>query len=452
MATPAAAATTPSLPTTTSVAAESLGAATALAPPAVGEGRFDVLVFSKTAGFRHGSIPSGIAAIERLGEEHDFSVTSTEDAAIFTEAGLAPFETVVFLSTTGDVLNDAQQTAFEAYIGNGGGFAGVHSASDTEYGWEFYGDLVGAYFTSHPQNQTARVLVEDPAHPSTEGLPQSWTRFDEWYNFDRNPRNDVHVLASLDETSYNPGNGAMGDDHPIAWCQEMPDGGRSWYTAMGHTNESFVEAEFLDHLLGGIETTAGVRAHDCAATASSSFEKVALDENTSNPMELEVADDGRVFYIERNGEVRVIERNGQVRTVLTLNVTTVQEFGLLGIALDPDFSDNGWVYLYWSPTGSSVDKVSRFTMGTTSIDPASERVVLEVPVQRAQCCHAGGALAFDTQGNLFIATGDNVNPFESQGYTPIDERPNRAAYDAQGTSGNTNDLRGKVLRITPQDD
>ena len=169
-------------------------------------------------------------------------------------------------------------------------------------------------------------------------------------------------------------------------------------------------------------------------------------------MEIDVADDGRVFYIERNGQVRLIETTGAVRTVLNLSVTTVQEFGLVGIALDPDFTTNGWVYLYWSPAGSAVDKVSRFTMGATSIDPATEEVVLEVPVQREQCCHAGGALEFDAEGNLYIATGDNTNPFESQGYTPTDERAGRAAFDAQRTSGNTNSLSGKVLRITPQDD
>ncbi|MEJ5869062.1 ThuA domain-containing protein, partial [Pseudokineococcus sp. 5B2Z-1] len=426
-----------------------------LAPPAVGEGRFDVLVFSKTAGFRHGSIEEGIAAIELLGEENDFGVTATEDASVFTEEGLAPYEAVVWLSTTGDVLNDDQQAAFEAYITQGGGYAGVHSASDTEYDWEFYGDLVGAYFSSHPAQQSADVLVEDPVHPSTADLPTTWNRFDEWYNFRTNPREDVHVLASLEEDSYDAGGGAMGDDHPIAWCQEV-DAGRSWYTALGHTEESFVEEQFLGHLLGGIETAAGAVGADCTATSDDSFEKVSLDENTSNPMELDVADDGRVYYIERNGEVLVIEPSGAVRTLLELDVTTVQEFGLLGIVLDPDFAENGWMYLYWSPTGSDVDRVSRVTVegegASSTIDPASEVTVLEVPVQRAQCCHAGGAMAFDTQGDLYIATGDNTNPFESQGYAPLDEREGRSAFDSQRTSGNTNDLRGKVLRITPQDD
>jgi glucose/arabinose dehydrogenase/PKD repeat protein len=427
----------------------------AAAPPAVGEGRFDVLVFSKTAGFRHSSIPFGIAAIEDLGEQHDFSVTATEDATVFTAAGLAPYEAVVFLSTTGDVLNADQEAALEAYVRGGGGFTGVHAAADTEYGWEFYGDLVGAYFQSHPQNQTATVVVEDAAHPSTADLPQRWERFDEWYNYQSNPRGDVHVLASLDERTYSPGAGAMGADHPISWCRHV-DAGRSWYTGMGHTNESFAEPAFLDHLLGGIETAAGAVPADCAATVPGSFDKVALDENTANPMELDVADDGRVFYLERNGPIRVVETSGAVRTLLTLAPYTGQESGMLGIALDPDFATNRHVFVMWSPNPASanVDRLSRFTVSAdgTSIDPASEVVVLDVPVQRQTCCHNGGALEFDSQGNLFITTGDNTNPFESQGYTPIDERSGREAFDAQRTSANTNSLSGKLLRITPQPD
>lgn len=282
---------------------------------------FDVLVFSKTAGFRHGSIPAGIAAIEQLGADHGFTVESTEDSADFTEENLAQYEAVVWLSTTGDVLNAEQQAAFESYIQGGGGYAGIHAASDTEYDWEWYGDLVGAYFANHPQNQDAEVKIEDPAHPSTAGLPPVIERYDEWYNFRTNPRTTTHVLASLDETSYNPGGGAMGPEHPISWCQDY-DGGRSWYTGMGHTNESFAEPAFLDHVLGGIRTAAGVLPADCSATLPSSFEKITLDDTTSNPMELDIADDGRVFDVDRNGAVRVIQPDGGVSTAGTIPVYT----------------------------------------------------------------------------------------------------------------------------------
>jgi cytochrome c len=221
---------------------------------------FTVLVFSKTTGFRHDSIPDGVAAIRALGAEHHFAVDAAEDAAQFTDATLSRYKVVVFLCTTGDILDPDQKAAFERYIASGGGFVGIHSASDTEYHWPWYGRLVGAWFASHPQIQRATIHIEDANHPSTKGLPASWERTDEWYNFRSNPRSTVHVLASLDEATYS--GGAMGGDHPIAWCQNI-EGGRSWYTAMGHTQDSYAEPLFRLHLLGGIESTAG-SAGDCS--------------------------------------------------------------------------------------------------------------------------------------------------------------------------------------------
>jgi cytochrome c len=217
--------------------------------------RFTALVFSKTTGFRHDSIPQGIAAIEALGAEHGFAVETTEDAARFSDAMLARYKVVVFLSTTGDVLDTGEKAAFERYIRSGGGFVGIHSASDTEYRWPWYGRLVGTWFASHPQIQRATVHIANPDHPSTKGLPALWERTDEWYNFRSNPRGAVQVLATLDEATYS--GGAMGADHPIVWCQEL-DGGRSWYTAMGHTKEAYAEPLFRLHLLGGIESAAGI--------------------------------------------------------------------------------------------------------------------------------------------------------------------------------------------------
>ena len=233
-----------------------LGVSTNLEPAAQTAGPgFAVLVFSKTAGFRHDSIPDGIAAIRALGTKHGFTVDDTEDAGRFTEASLARYKAVVFLSTTGDILDADQKAAFEQYIRSGGGFVGIHSASDAEYNWPWYGRLVGAYFASHPQIQRATIHIADANHPSTKGLPATWDRTDEWYNFRSNPRGTVHVLAALDESTYS--GGAMGTDHPIAWCQTI-EGGRSWYTAMGHTKESYAEPLIRIHLLGGIESAAGV--------------------------------------------------------------------------------------------------------------------------------------------------------------------------------------------------
>ncbi|AJE83227.1 hypothetical protein SLNWT_2851 [Streptomyces albus] len=259
-AVPAAAATAPDGPRTS---ADAPGVRQHSADPADPDGRLagrSVLVFSATAGFRHDSIPDGIAALRALADEHGFTLEATEDAREFTPEKLARFDAVVFLSTTGDVLDEQQQSAFEEYIRRGGGWVGVHAAADTEYDWPFYGGLAGAYFSSHPEIQHATVHPEDRAHPATAHLGGEWGRTDEWYNYRSNPRERAHILATLDESSYQ--GGTMGGDHPIAWCQEY-EGGRAFYTGGGHTRESYAEPEFRQHLLGGIRWATGAAQADC---------------------------------------------------------------------------------------------------------------------------------------------------------------------------------------------
>ena len=212
-----------------------------------------ILVFSKTVGFYHESIPTGIAALQRMGREAGIAVDTTKDATRFTADGLKGYDAVVFLSTTQDVLNPDQQAAFEAYIRSGKGFVGIHAAADTEYDWPWYNGLVGAYFLSHPENQTARIQVVDKSHPSTRHLPDTWERYDEWYNY-KSIQPTIKVLATLDEQSYR--GGANGSNHPIAWYHEY-DGGRAFYTGGGHTRESYGEPLFLQHLLGGIQYAIG---------------------------------------------------------------------------------------------------------------------------------------------------------------------------------------------------
>ncbi len=228
-----------------------------------------VLVFTRTGGFRHDAIGPGIEAIRALGSANGFSVTQTEEPSMFSDAGLAPHDVVIFLSTTGEVLDDTQQAAFERYIRAGGGWVGVHAATDTEYDWAWYGQLIGgaAYFRSHPAIQSAVVNVEVATHASTQHLPASFRFEDELYNFRANPRGAVTVLMTLDETSYTAGDGAMGADHPIAWYHEF-EGGRAWYTALGHRSELYRSdpdparqesfTRFTQHLLGGIQWAAGV--------------------------------------------------------------------------------------------------------------------------------------------------------------------------------------------------
>jgi type 1 glutamine amidotransferase len=221
-----------------------------------------VLVFSKTAGFRHDSIPTGVAAIREILAPR-YEVDASEDSAVFTDESLKRYRAVVFLSTTGDILDGAQQEAFERFIRAGGGYAGVHAAADTEYSWPWYGQLVGAYFKTHPPTQESTVLVEDRTHRSTRMLPAEWRRTDEWYVYQTNPRGKVRVLASLDDDTVEGVD--MGGDHPIAWYHEF-DGGRAWYTGGGHTKESFSEPLFRKHLEGGILWAAGAAEEPTQST------------------------------------------------------------------------------------------------------------------------------------------------------------------------------------------
>jgi type 1 glutamine amidotransferase len=224
---------------------------------------FSVLVFSKTLMFRHASITTGIATIEKLGMENGFFVEATEDASGFTPTNLARFKAVIFLSTSGDILNDEQQTAFREFIERGGGLVGIHAAVAgdvaTEGAWPWYGEALCAQFTNHSAIVEAAIDVEDARNPSTSFLPRRWVRTDEWYNFITSPRGKARVLASLDETTYQ--GGTMGGDHPVVWCKKIGLG-RVWYTALGHTEASFTEPLFVQHLLGGIKVAAGTRNAD----------------------------------------------------------------------------------------------------------------------------------------------------------------------------------------------
>lgn len=254
---------------------------------------YDVLVVGKTTGFRHSSIDEATTAIMALGEANGFSVdvwdppTSTRNAGqpdrtlpstpFTTASDLAKYETIVFVSTVDGtnnldpakptLLDEHELAAFQGYIRSGGGFAGVHAATDSMHTIPWYSQLTGggARFVSHPAQQNAVQVVEDGTHPSTEHLSETWPRFDEWYNFNQSPRESVRVLTNLDETTYNAGRNAMGADHPLAWCHNF-ESARSWYTAGGHTEASYADPVFLKHLLGGIAWSAGAVSGggDCA--------------------------------------------------------------------------------------------------------------------------------------------------------------------------------------------
>lgn len=227
-----------------------------------------VLVFSKTLGYRHASITNGIAAIRELGSEHGFAVEATENSTAFTATNLARFNVVVLLSATGDIMNPEQEIAFQSFLLNGGGFVAIHGAvfgpNACEDKWVWYGEVFHCAFSNHSAIVPAQVKIEDAMQPSTSGLPARWLRTDEWYNFTGTPRGQARVLATVDESTYK--GGAMGEDHPISWCRRVGQG-RMWYTAMGHTESSFGEPRFLQHLLGGIQTAAGWNKADFRANA-----------------------------------------------------------------------------------------------------------------------------------------------------------------------------------------
>ena len=408
---------------------------------------YDILVFSKTEGFRHDSIEPAIVALKALGDENGFAVVATEDAGMFAPPLLSEFESVVFLNTTLDVLDSLQQVAFQSYIQGGGGFVGIHAAAGTEYDWPWYGELVGAYFASHPAVQAASVLATDRAHPATASLPLRWNHSDEYYNYNINPRANVHVVAVVDEGSYD--GGTMGHDHPIAWAHEF-DGGRAFYTGLGHTAESFSDPNMLRHLLGAIEWAAGRVEADVWATRADAYDEVVLTGALTDPMEIDITSDGRVFIIEWAGAIKIWEpATNAVRVAGWVPVEKDIEDGLLGLALDPDFDENHWVYIYYSPVtaGPKLNRLSRFVYDGEKIDMDSEIAVLEILVQRVQCCHSGGSVQFDKDGLLYLSTGDN-----SGGVRDHADPVRRRHADQGRTSANTNDLRGKILRIRPEPD
>ncbi|WP_230424111.1 ThuA domain-containing protein [Streptomyces radicis] len=428
---------------------------------------FRALLFTRAVGYVHDSIPAGIQMFEEEAAEHDIELVETDDPAIFNDADLAGFDAIVMLQNSGMVWEtDAQRAATQGYVAAGGGVVALHNTLDMGIEEEFpwWDELVngGAHMPAHsPGVLQGTAHVADRSHPSTAGLPERWERPEEWYNFDANPRGDVHVLVTADESTYDPGGEAMGPDHPISWCREA-EGGKVWATAMGHDAASYAEEPFREHVIGGLKWAAGALPGDCGGTVWDNYDKVTLDDDTTDPMELDVADDGRVFYAQRGGELRIHDpaTNASV-TAGTLDVYTGGEDGLVGLALDPDFAANGWVYLYYAPADAEEDinRLSRFTVEGDTLDPASERVLLDVPAYRDRTYpepgHTGGSLAFGPDGSLYLGTGDDVPPNLSpdwQGWAPIDWREGQEMLDAARTAGSTDDLRGKLLRITPTDE
>ncbi|MYS06993.1 ThuA domain-containing protein [Streptomyces sp. SID6041] len=487
----------------------SSGPSTTLSLPSPpGGANVRVLVFHGSATAESPTVDAGIAAVESIGltgpAAGRYRTEATDDPAVFTDAGrLGKFNAVVFLTGGGDVLDPEQEAGLEAYMEAGGGFVGVHEAARTEPYSGWFTGLIGARPTGAPSGtQRAVVEVGDRQHPATKSLPLEWKRPDRWFNWDRNPSGTVHTVARVRESSFQPAARPNGWDHPVSWCRDY-DGGRSFYTAMGGTVDSYAEADFRDHLRGAIAWTARISRADCKATIDGNYtaERVTRpnqpgqNDQIGEPHGLVAAPDGRVLYIGRggadasvpvvtdwndpdigrgNGEIHVYDpKTKQVTRAGALTVfgnkgggdeLVKNEEGLLGIELDPAFLTNGWVYLHYTPH-SRIDRVehmgerrvSRFTLdlATNRLDLASEKVLLSWPVQIHSCCHAGGGMAWDSKGNLYIATGDTNSSGSSGGYSGNNPAPNFRGVsfaDARRTAGNTNNLNGKILRIHPEPD
>ncbi|MFB8032926.1 ThuA domain-containing protein [Streptomyces sp. NPDC056004] len=427
---------------------------------------FRALLFTRAVGYVHASIPAGIQMFKEEAAAGGFELVETADPAVFDTAKLKDFDVVVMLQNSGMVWDtDAQREAMQAYVRGGGGVVALHNTLDMgiEETFPWWDEAIngGVHMPAHsPGVLQGTAKVADRVHPSTAGLPERWERPEEWYNFDRNPRGDVHVLVTADETTYNPGGSAMGADHPISWCRNT-EGGRVWATAMGHDTASYSEAAFRTHVMGGVRWAAGNKPGDCGGTVWSGYEKVALDDNTADPMELDVAKDGRVFYVQRSGEINIYDPATHATTTAgRLDVYTGGEDGLVGMELDPDFMKNHWIYLYYAPAGATedVNRLSRFTVKGNTLDAASEKKLLDVPAYRDRSFpepgHTGGAVEFGPGRTLYLGVGDDTPPNLDpnwQGYAPLDWREGKQMLDAARTAGNTNDLRGKILRIKPKD-
>ena len=424
----------------------------------------EILLFTKTAGWRHDSIEAGIAFFERLSQDQGMTLTATEDAEVFTDQQLRRFDTIMFMNTTGDVLNDDQQLAMERYIQAGGGFLGIHAAADTETdgkngdGWFWYHNLVGGLFNGHPNDpagvQEARLNKTDVSGP-LNFLPDTFEFADEWYDY-----RDLYAhrtdLLTLDDSSYT---GSQHKEyHPITWFHEY-DGGRAFYTGLGHPKAVYKNERFKDIVLAGLRYTVGEKkapAVENIRPLANRFSKEIIAESFNEPMKFDFLSATQAIVTERPGHfIKVDLHSGEKTTLGTIpdiDFMSKIEMGLQGVAVDPNFASNQRIFYFYSARkqGRLVSRIAHAPVIADAIDFSQQKIVIDIPVDET-CCHVGGDLEFEPgTNNLFISVGDNTSAFESDGYAPIDFSEGQHDNDALRSSANTNDLRGKILRVTPK--
>ncbi|HET8786291.1 MAG TPA: ThuA domain-containing protein, partial [Candidatus Limnocylindrales bacterium] len=506
-----------------------------------------VLVFH---GPSNATVAAGLDAIEALGTDNGFDVDDTANAGDFTATNLAQYRAIVFLGNSGDALDTAQETALQAYIQNGGGFVGIGSAAEAQPGSTFFGNLIGARPASGSPTGTSEqvVAVGDRVHPATKDLPLEWQRTDVWYQWQQRPTGDVHTVARYHapDAPAGDGTGVGGTDWPISWCRDF-QGGRSFYTGMGRTPESFDEANFRTHLLGAIEWSTGMLRAGCKATIAANYKAEHLVDGASGDLThtgeshgVAFAPNGWAIYIGRAdcrtnaqrgamigtgptgrildfanrnvgigcGDVHIFdpeEYDGTVDSGDTLagilpvygdrgggaEINGKIEAGLLGVTVAPDFEQTGHIYLMYYPTFNPDNPVhpglsdgdqrritkmqhprlSRFTidLDTKKLELDSEVVIYQWDVQVYSCCHRGGGVGMDSEGNIYMTVGDSNSSQSTNGYSgnyqparcPTGDPDvasnnhcgdNNISYnDARRTAGSTNDSNGKMLRFNPID-
>lgn len=423
-----------------------------------------VLVYSNDSTFASDRA-AAFASLQKLGRQNDFLVDTTSSADLFMEDSLQNYAAVIFLNTVGDALDNYQEADFQRYINAGGGFVGIHSAASTEIDWRWYGRLVGGtYAADSSEVKEGTIIVNDTKHSASEVVPQGWVIADDWHTF-TDFNDQVNVLLSVGEEVFK----ASVNQTPISWYHPY-DGGRSFYTSIGGQGSNYSDETFLAHLAAGIEYAIGdnleldySEATTLRVPASEGFQKVTVAEGEFyEPTEMTILPNLDILVAQRRGELMLF--NKQARTVKQVGFLDVYhetqepnvnaEEGFMGLTVDPNFAENNYIYTFYSPKDTSVNRLSRFVFENNKLDLSSEKVILEFYSQRDICCHTGGSLAFGKDHTLFLSTGDNSTPFDepgeafvNKGYSPRDLRKGHEQYDASRSAGNTNDLRGKVLRI-----
>ncbi len=379
-----------------------------------GEREEKVLVFFHPT--QEKPVPEGFDVLQQIGQKNGFAVDTTLSTSSLKEENLQNYSALVLLGTPAEALGIREQTDIERFVQAGGGLVSINASINTPYLWPWYQNLLNSEEGSeadHPEHQeTPTKLISAKDNSAEQSKLQSFKRaYDGGHVF---CLNNAATLSELQQALQEGIIYAIGDnrlDYNLSHSLRVPEDNR------------FVK-------------------------------KILVTNSLDEPTELEMLPDGRIIFTERKGAVKLyLPKEERVKVLAQIDVHTEFEDGLMGIAKDPDFYHNQYIYMYYSPAGEEpVQHLSRFKLLGDSLLLSSEKIVLKVPVQRETCCHTAGSIEFEPDGLLYLSTGDDTNPFASDGYAPIDERPGRSSWDAQGTSANTNDLRGKILRIKPEAD